>query len=390
MARLDGQVVFVRLALPGERVRVQLTARRAKFLRADVVEVLEASPDRVAHPWPEAVAGQVGGMDMGHVAPAAARAAKAGVVRDQLRHQAGVDWPVEVAAVGDGLPTGWRGRVDLSADDGGNLGMFRPKSRSFVSLSSLPMAVASIQAMGLFDRVFPPGRVTAVAPSDSEPFVVSGGQVAPRRRELVEVGGACFRYQLDGLGFWQPHVAAPACLVGAVLDGAGAGDLAGATIWDLYCGSGLFTVPLAGAVGQAGQVVGVEAGRQAALDARANLAIWGDRVKVIRADVAAALQRDIGARRRRRRSGTGPEPSDLLPRPDLVVLDPPRAGVGAKVVAALVEAAPARVVYVSCEPSTLARDLAGLLAGGYQVADLAGFDLFPGTWHVETVTTLVR
>jgi len=418
VARLDGCVVLLRLALPGERVLARVTQRRAKFWRAEVVKVLAASPDRVAHPWPAGQAAGVGGMDLAHVAPAAARAAKAQVISEQLSHTLGKAAPVadialgdagssswrslpasavgtdgrdglsqsrvgesvelgatsstlsvEVRPVGSGDPLGWRTRLDLVAGADGRLGMHRSRSNQPVLVDGAPMAVPAIGELGLFGRRFAPGRVMAVAPSNGPAFVVGQDQVAPRRDEVVHLAdGREWRYSLDGRGFWQAHYLAPATLVTEVLRRVG--RLSGAVVWDLYCGAGLFTLPLAEGVGADGQVVGVESGRQAVADATANLAGL-DQVQLIRANVAGFTAR-------------------TTQRPDVVVLDPPRAGAGPEVVQALVDLAPPRVVYVSCEVSTLARDLAGLAAGGYQVTEVTGYDLFPGTWHAEIITTLTR
>jgi len=252
------------------------------------------------------------------------------------------------------------------------------------------MAVPAIADLRLFERRFSPGRVTAVAPSAGPAFVVDCDQTAPRRSELVQLAdGRSWRYSLDGRGFWQAHYLAPATLVAEVLRRVG--PVTGAVVWDLYCGAGLFTLPLAEQVGAGGRVIGVEAGRQGLSDAQVNLSGL-DWAQLVRTDVGRFVARQAGAVMAPAR-GPG-ETSGSLDgagqRPDVVVLDPPRIGVGPEVVQALIALAPPLVIYVSCEVSTLARDLAGLVAGGYQVESVAGFDLFPGTWHAETVTTLTR
>ena len=413
VARLDGRVVLLRLALPGERVLARVTQRRSKFWRAQVVQVLDASPDRVPHPWPAGQAAGVGGMDMAHVAPAAARAAKAQVVGEQLSHALRQVVEVVVNPVGDAGPLGWRTRLDLVAGQDGRLGMYGPRSDRPVLVDAAPMAVPAIRELGLFERRFAPGRVVAVAPSDGPAFVVGQDQAAPRRNELVRLADEReWRYSLDGRGFWQAHYMAPATLVSAVLERLG--QVSGAVVWDLYCGAGLFTLPLAGAVGADGLVVGVEAGHQAQRDALANLDGLAS-ARLVRADVAQFVARAAaglagalaggavgagslpgGAAGAGALAGTTvsagvpPRIAATARRPDVVVLDPPRAGLGPAVVQALTSLAPPLILYVSCEVSTLARDLAGLVAGGYQVTGVTGFDLFPGTWHVETITVLVR
>ncbi|MDR1799654.1 MAG: TRAM domain-containing protein, partial [Bifidobacteriaceae bacterium] len=168
VARHDGMVVFVTHTLPGEVVRAEVTEKAKRYWRARTVEVLQASPDRVEPVWPEAGPGGVGGCDLGHVAPAAARRAKAEVIASQLAHLGRVEVAVTVEPVGDGSALGWRTSIDLTADGAGRLGMFQARSGQVVPLRTMPLAVPAIQDLaGLFEGGFPAHcRVRAVAPSD--------------------------------------------------------------------------------------------------------------------------------------------------------------------------------------------------------------------------------
>jgi tRNA/tmRNA/rRNA uracil-C5-methylase (TrmA/RlmC/RlmD family) len=178
-------------------------------------------------------------------------------------------------------------------------------------------------------------------------------------------------------GFWQVHRAAPAVLTGAVLEatGASAGELAGATVLDLYSGAGLFTLPLADAVGPQGHVVAVEGDARAVKDARRNAHAY-DQVDLR----LGAVDRVLAG---------GPGEAEV-PAADVVVLDPPRSGAGRTVVDAIAALAPRRVVYVACDPAALARDVGYLAAHGYALRGVRGFDLFPHTHHVEAVAVLDR
>ena len=391
--RPGGRVVFVRHTLPGERVRAQLTdfTPEATFWRADAVEILEPSVDRVPSAWPEAGPGGVGGGELAHVALPAQRGWKAAVVAEQLQRLAKVQRPVVVeSAPGDdergGL--GWRTRIDLVVDDAGRAGMRGIRSHDVHALADMPLATEVIAGLGLFARKWRPGtRLEAVAPAggqtpmvlvDGIPFVGGNADTRPNARtsvrETLAVGGREYGYRVTADGFWQVHREAPAVLTGAVL--AGLGDVDGATVLDLYAGAGLFTLPLADAVGPTGEVVSVEGDARAVHDARRNSHDRSN-IELHHGDVARVL------------AGTIDADSDVI-HADAVVLDPPRSGAGRKIVASIAQLRPDRIVYVACDPAALARDLCYLAEAGYALTGLRAFDLFPMTHHVECVAVLDR
>lgn len=397
VARHEGRVVFVRHALPGERVRARLTeaGEKDKFWRADAVEVLEASPDRVEHPWPEAGPGGVGGAELGHVSLPAQRRWKADVVAEQLKRLAHLDVAVEVqAAPGDDDRGGlhWRTRIELVCDDEGRAGMRRHRSHDVVAVSGMPLAseqvLAACERVGVFARRWRGGNtIDVVAPAGGqEPIVLVDGlpwkdtrpDTRPNARrtvtESVTVGERTYEFKIAASGFWQVHREAPAVLAGAVL--AAAGEIGDATVVDLYAGAGLFTAPLADAVGPVGRVVSVEGDAQSVKDARRTLHA-ADQVELHTGDVVRVL-RDAG--------------HGAVGGADVVVLDPPRAGAGRAVVEQVQTLAPERVVYVACDPAALARDIEYFSRGAtpYSLGSLQAFDLFPMTHHVECVAVLER
>ena len=382
VARHEGRVVFVRHALPGERVKARLTEAEpdARFWRADAVEVLQASPDRVPSAWPEAGPGGVGGAELAHVSLPAQRRWKADVISEQMQRLARLITDVTVEEV-PGAPDGlhWRTRIELVTNRSGLAGMHRHRSREIVPLSSMPLAAEELAEQGLFERRWPAGaRLTAVAPRGDRPLLLVDGvpwtDRGPDRRsnartavrESAEVAGRRYTWRVAGDGFWQVHRAAPEVLAGAVLDAAGA--VAGERVVDLYSGAGLVAVPLADAVGPSGRVVAVEGDALAAQDARRNL---HDRGHV---DLHLGAVRDVLA-------------SGVVGRADVVVLDPPRVGAARAVLESVVALAPRRVVYVACDPAALARDVGYLGGMGYSMTGLRAFDLFPMTHHVECVAT---
>jgi tRNA/tmRNA/rRNA uracil-C5-methylase (TrmA/RlmC/RlmD family) len=186
----------------------------------------------------------------------------------------------------------------------------------------------------------------------------------PHVREVA----AGHTWRVTGSGFWQVHPAAPDVLVAAVLELAA--PRAGEVAFDLYSGVGLFAGALAGAVGERGYVVAVEADRQAARDAVQNL--------------AGLPQVDVVEGRVDRVLASGPDDY----RADVVVLDPPRAGAGRAVVDLIAALGPRAVGYVACDPAALARDISLFAAHGYRLERLRAFDLFPMTHHVECVALL--
>lgn len=372
VARVDGRVVFVRHALPGERVRVEVTERKKSYWRADAVEVLAASPDRVKPPC--RFAGRCGGCDFQHVAPEAQREVKTHVLREQLTRIGGLP-PEETAAyVVEALPggmTGWRTRMQYAVGRDGRPGLRAHRSREVVAVDDCLIAVPAASGPSVLRRRWRGSNEVGVGVGDdAEPAVYTKRDRRGRARlvsgeaELVHrVAGRDFRVAADG--FWQVHVHAAATFAECVRDMSGVQS--GDTVWDLYAGAGLFAAGAAEAAGDAGRVVAVEADRDS--HAAANLADL-PAAEVRLGDVAAEMPR--------------------LPDPDVVIMDPPRAGLGAQLAQAVAAAQPRTVVYVACDPAALARDVKALGVAGYQLDGVRAFDAFPMTHHFETVAVLRR
>ncbi len=337
----QGPVVFVRHALPGERVVVEVTegVDGDRFWRGDAVEVLEASADRVEPPCPFAGPGRCGGCDLQHVALPAQRALKAAVVREQMQRLAKLEVDVAVEAVpGDVDGLRWRTRQRyVSLPDGGK-GMRKHRSHEVVEVDDC--------------RIDAAGRVPAV--------------------QLHTVRGVEFSVADDG--FWQVHPGAPEVLVESVL--AGLEPRAGDRVLDLYAGVGLFARFLGQAAGVTGAVGMIEGDRVAVDHARTNLATLPGRWEAVSGDVERVL--------------TKPRGPILTGAVDLVVLDPPRTGARRKVVREVARRTPRRIAYVACDPAALARDTAYLAEAGYSLRSLRGLDLFPMTHHVECVAVFER
>ncbi len=334
-------VVFVRHALPGEQVSVEITEHSGSFLRGDAVEVATPSPQRVPAPCPLAHPGGCGGCDFQHVELAEQRKLKGAVVAEQLARLAGLERHVEVEAVeGDQDGLFWRTRMQFVHLPGGDVGLRKHRSHEVVQV----------------DRCL-------IARPDARDPDRSGAVV-----EQVDAEAGSHSFTVAGDGFWQVHPGAPKVLVDTVLSVLA--PRPGERVLDLYSGVGLFTAFLADAVGPTGAVLAIEGDRRATELARVNLA----------GHPQVTVQHDRVDRALHRRSAPA----------DLVVLDPPRAGAKRQVVRSIVECSPRAVAYVACDPAALARDLAYFADGGYRLEALRAFDLFPMTSHVECVALLVK
>ncbi|MBH0775092.1 class I SAM-dependent RNA methyltransferase [Nocardia bovistercoris] len=473
VARHEGRVVFVRHGLPGEVVRARVTEDRGgSFCRADAVEIVAASPDRVEPRCPVSGPGGAGCCDFSFATPDAQRALKASVVAEQLRRLAGIEREVAVEAMpGAADGDGWRTRVRLAVDARGRAGVHGYRSAEVIDDLRCPQPVAGAMD-GIADRLWTPGSDLVVAvDGDGVRHIVELAPAGPgadrgrgrrvesgrrtRAEELSEAADAASdrrdaagarrnggrrgverprggsrdgirrptgreddrgtseygagggpgaaeerrgaaarraaahaprdewviagsgravefvsgrRWEVSATGFWQAHRGAAQCYSDLVADWSGlrAGDRA----WDLYSGAGVLAAGMAERVGPTGAVLAVESARSAVADGHAALRDlpWLD----LRAD---RVERWIAA-------------NALGPAPEAVVLDPPRAGAGKEVIAALSEAGPARIVHIGCDPAAFARDLGLYLAAGYRLTELRAFDAFPATHHVECVALL--
>ncbi|MFF0904823.1 UNVERIFIED_CONTAM: TRAM domain-containing protein [Kocuria sp. CPCC 205316] len=428
----EGRVVFVRHGLPGELVRVRLTdsGPAARFWRGDVVAVHEADPHRRAeHVWAPADPlltwrrGEppVGGAEFGHAELEAQRALKAAVVTEQLTRLAGLEVGVDVEAMPGEDPQGrgWRTRAHFAVDPAGRVGMHPHRSAAVVPVDAFPLVVPAIDALRL-GRLDLRGteRVDVAAPADGgTPLVhlslAAGADRHRLRRELARLTAdrdvsvtaraegeretetwagqpsvdehvGPHRWEVSAEGFWQIHRAAPALLHREVPAAAGARP--GEHALDLYAGAGLFTAALADAVGGTGTVVAVEGSPVTSADARRAFA-GRPEVRVERGSVDKVLARTWPRAAPARGRGR-PARGGGAARPDVVVLDPPRAGAGRTVVDQLVALAPRRIAYLACDPATLARDLGRFRRAGWHVRSVRAFDMYPNTHHVETLAVL--
>jgi 23S rRNA (uracil1939-C5)-methyltransferase len=414
----DGRAAFVRGAVPGDTVEAEVTEDRGRFVRAETVRVLDPSPDRVEPPCP--YFGTCGGCSWQHVSYQAQLLAKRRMVVDALSRIGRVEGAEDLVAqpVPSQAEYGYRNKVEFVVDVSSGrprLGFHRAGSEEFVQVEEClllpekyrraPKAlggalryIAGEQDLGLSRvalRVAANTRDVEVAlwaapgPFPRRPVATTLGQ-ALRMTSLVRVlvkgptkerkiagievlsGKGAWRERLLGTtmtisapSFFQVNTGAAESLVSLALDALRADG--SDRVLDLFAGAGTFTLPLAE---KAGEVVAVESASSAVRDLRRNLedeGLWAD---VIGGDAGRELP-SIG-------------------HVDLALVDPPRAGLQGEALAALVATNARRIAYVSCDPSTLARDAAGLAKHGYTLVRATPIDLFPQTYHVETLAAFKR
>ena len=365
LAHSAGKTVFVSLAVPGDRLRVRVDREQGNVVFASIEEILVASPDRIEPPCP--YFGRCGGCDFQQLAYEKQLAAKSEIIRDCLQRIARLENLPEIFVAPS--PRDWRYRMRAMwqiDQDAQQIGYYERGSRRVCDVADCAVLVPELQAT--LERVraadwsqFPPELKHLDVVTGENGVSLSPAFAEFETTELTLTIGE-ERYSYNAEAFFQINAGLLPSLVEFAL-----GQAAGETAIDLYCGVGLFTLPLAR---RFKRVTGVEANSLATRFARRNVEqAQLQNVRIVTAGVADWI-RQKGARA------------------DFVLLDPPRSGAESVVIKGIVDSCAAQVSYVSCDPATLARDLKKLIAGGYAIEALAAFDLFPQTHHVETVVRL--
>ena len=364
IARHEGAVFFIRHGIPGEKVVVEVTSTGKSFNRGDVVEVIEASTDRVKAPCEYAHRLGCGGCDFQHVAIARQRELKSDVITEQFSRIAKMDLKVTVEEVGE--PLQWRTRAILNIDGSGKAGFFGSRSHNSIQIDDCLTCVPELELSEIANRSWQPNTKLEVSANSLGERIIANGTNIEGPAELVEVVGES-KFQVSHSSFWQSHKSAPHVLTQAVMQYA---ELqSGDQVLDLYGGVGLFTAAALRAVGTTGRVDLVEASSSAIGDAKVNFENVPN-VNIYLGDVAKIMPR-IGSA-------------------DVVILDPPRDGAGQSVLQQISALNPKRIGYVACDPAALARDCAFANDLGWQLTKVRAFDLFPMTHHIEMVALFTR
>jgi 23S rRNA (uracil1939-C5)-methyltransferase len=386
----DGRAVFVPFALPGEVVRARLVEEKRSHARADLVEVLEPSARRIAPRC--AHFGVCGGCHYQHMTYKDQLAAKTAILREQLERIGRFSDPPVKEAVASPETYHYRNHVQFHLTPQGQLGYIQRRPEQVFAVRECHLPEEPINAawpqlefepgsglervalrLGVEDDLQlilegrdpqPPElnieelRLSAVHLSPAGALVLAGSEYV-----VMEVAGRLFRVSAGS--FFQVNTPMAAAMVEHLL--ANLSLRPGSTVLDVYCGVGLFSAFLAP---RAGRLVAIEASPSAAEDFVANLDEF-DNVELYEAPAEQVLpQLDL--------------------QPDAIILDPPRAGLGRVVLEAVMRLQAPVVAYVSCDPSTLARDARRLAEGGYHLVSITPFDLFPQTYHIESISTWSR
>jgi 23S rRNA (uracil1939-C5)-methyltransferase len=379
LGRANGRVVFAPYVLPGERVLVEPASAKGGLIRAGLREVLTPAEGRVAPPCP--YFGRCGGCHYQHANYELQLEAKRSILRETLRRVGKFEAPEDIAVI-SGEPWGYRNRAQFHIA-GSGLGYLEAQSHRLCPITRCPISsprvnetLAALIEM-MHDARWPHFvRSIEVFTNETETqlnVLESDRPVARRFFEwcaetipgfvpgLLDYPAAGFAYRVGGGSFFQVNRLLIDDLVRTAV-----GESSGNSAVDLYAGVGLFSLPL---TRRYSQVTSVESGNSAVRDLRFNTERAGVRLEIVQSATEDFLKK-------------------LKKLPDFVLADPPRTGLGKTVVASLAELKPPRITIVACDPATLARDLPGLLAAGYRIERLTMIDLFPQTFHIETVTEL--
>ena len=365
VARHDGRVIFLRYAIPGEEVVAEITDVTSKFARGNAIEIIKAAPERVTPPCELAKPGGCGGCDFQHIEISAQRELKSAIVKEQFSRVAKKDVEVTVIGVAPLTGLGWRTRMDFTVNPDRKLALYGARSHNLIPVAKCLIADQRMNLDAINQMNLPVGAKVEVIISGSgkQSVAIEGSE----NFDLIEESVLENKFLISPTSFWQSHIQAPVELTKSVL-----ADLqikAGDHVFDLYGGVGLFTAALATEVTQTGRVTLIELDAGAVTDARRNFA-ENQIVEIVEGKVERSLSK--------------------FKRADLILLDPPRSGAGKDVVSAMVKLEPRTIVYVSCDPASLARDTTYLEASGYKLDRLQSYDLFPMTQHIECVARFIK
>jgi tRNA/tmRNA/rRNA uracil-C5-methylase (TrmA/RlmC/RlmD family) len=367
IARYNNQVIFVRHAISGETAKVKIISINSKLAFGDAIEILKPSKDRVKPPCKYSKPDGCGGCDFQHISIEIQHSLKKIIIQDQFKRIAKIDVNPEVISVEPLTGLHWRSRLDLSISSNGKTGLYSHKSNKVIEIDKCLISVEKINKSQVFNQHWDgEDRLSISVSSENELNISRSGKTISGSDELKEVVEKN-TYIISPKSFWQSHKNAPRLLLHQVIKYADIklGDI----VCDLYGGAGLFTAPIAELAGEKGETHLIERDNDCIKDAKKmfqnkkNIIIHHGRV-----------EQKLGK----------------IKNIDIIILDPPRNGAGKQVIHQIIDKKPKSIVYVSCDPVSLARDTKILLDNNYSLNNLIGLDLFPMTHHIECVASFTE
>ena len=367
IAKHDNQIIFVRHTISGEKAKVKITAINSKFAFGDAVEILKPSKDRVVAPCKYSHPEGCGGCDFQHIESQAQIDLKRVIIKDQFKRIAKIEVSPELINAEPSNGLNWRTRLNLSVSEDKNLGLRAFRSNKIIEIDKCLIALKEINNSEIFSKKWNNEDNLKISYSSEKEINISqSGKSLSGSNNLIEIVNDN-KYEISPKSFWQSHKNAPNLLLKKVLKFA---DIKkGEIICDLYGGVGLFTLPISKLIGEKGEVHLIEIDKTCIEDA--NKMFKGIQNIFIH---HGKVEQKLGS----------------VKRIDTIVFVPPRKGVSKQVINQIIEKKPKLIVYVSCNPSTLARDSKILLDNKYKLNNIVGLDLFPMTHHIECVASFSK
>jgi len=367
IGRHNDQIVFVRHGLTDERAVVKITAVNSKFAFGDAIEIIKKSKDRVTAPCKYAHPEGCGGCDFQHIDPIAQLNLKKIVIQDQFKRIAKIEINPEIISKDSLKGLNWRTRLNLAISENKKLGLRAHKSNKIIEIDECLIAVEGINKSEIFNKKWEnEDNIKISYSSDNDMNISQLGKNISGPDKLNEVVDDN-KYYISPKSFWQSHKNAPEFILEQVLKFANIKE--GERVCDLYGGVGLFTLPISKILGENGEVHLIEVNR-----------VCIDDATELFADIKNIFIHH----------GTVEQKLGSIKKINTIILDPPRNGVSKQVINQMIEKKPQTIIYVSCNPSTLARDTKILTDNNYTLTNIVGLDLFPMTHHVECVASFTK
>ena len=367
IARHNDQIIFVRHSITGEKANVKITAVNSKFAFGDAVEILKKSKDRVNAPCKYAHPEGCGGCDFQHIDLKTQLNFKKIVIQDQFKRIAKIDINPDLIIADSNNGLNWRSRLNLGISENKKLGLRSHKSNNIIEIDECLIALKEINNLDVFNKHWENNDNIKISCSSENDITISHlGEKISGSDKLKEVVGDN-KFNISPQSFWQSHKSAPGIILEQVLKFANIKK--GERVCDLYGGVGLFTLPISKIIGENGEVHLIETNRTCIDDANE---MFTDLKNIFIHH--GTVEKKLGS----------------IKKIDTIILDPPRNGISKQVINQMIEKKPHTIVYVSCNPSTLARDTKIFLNNKYELTNVVGLDLFPMTHHVECVTSFSK